>query len=61
MYPNENITQSAVSSLRTTAVPEQRRDGHVLQKLPGQKQSTTCKLQQVSCFVSHDATGWVSK
>lgn len=41
--------------IRTKAVSEQWRHGNVLQKLPGQKQNKTCKLQQVSCL----AVGYV--
>lgn len=35
---------------RAATVARQRRDGRLLQKLPGQKQNTTRQLQQVSCF-----------
>lgn len=35
---------ASLLSSRTTAEPEQRRDGRVLQKLPGQQQNTTRRL-----------------
>lgn len=41
-------TDFVVSPLRTAAVPEQQRDGHILQKLSGQKQNTSRELQQVN-------------
>lgn len=49
----EVVSFSALCHLRSprsATVPRQRRDGCVLQKLPGYKQNTTRQLQQVSCF-----------
>lgn len=44
-------------SSRAATVTGQRRDGCVLQKLPGQKPNTTRQLQQVSCM-QQSVGGW---